>query len=84
LLLSTGLLFFLRMDSSCTVNSFGHATALFTLITVGRVTIGHRFLLLANVMIAADTTFVAVVNLLCFCVTEMCFVILQMYLQMWS
>jgi len=72
------------MDSSFAVNSFGHATALVALITVGGVPIGHRFLLLPNVMIAADTTFVAVVNLLCFCVTEMCFVILLMYLQMCS
>jgi len=54
------------MGSSCQVNSFGHAIALVALITVGRVTIGHRFLLLSNVMTAAYTSLVAVGGLLCF------------------
>jgi len=54
-----GLCCLLRIDSRCGVNSFGHATALDALITVGRLSIGHPFLLLANVMIAADTSYVA-------------------------
>ena len=53
------------MYSGCAGNSLRHATSLVALITVGRVNIGLRFLLLANVMSVADTSFVAVGDLLC-------------------